>query len=155
RLWDLDITTRWMTSCNDDDRDIAEAISRAVERADVVVCSGGLGPTEDDLTVDVIARLAGVDVVIDEPARERMTARFALGNIGVTPIQLRQVRVPAGARVLGNPAGLAPGFEQVIVRPKGERQPEARVSVFCMPGVPRELHAICEQALDARLVELR
>src|SRR5277367_6825221 len=45
RLWDLDITTRWMTSCCDDDQDIALAVTRAVERADLAVCSGGLGPT--------------------------------------------------------------------------------------------------------------
>src|SRR5664279_2551733 len=114
RLWDLDITTRWMTSCCDDAQDITTALQQAVARADVVLCSGGLGPTEDDLTVDVVAQLAGIDVVVDEPARERMTARFALGGIAVTPIQLRQVRVPAGSRVHGNPGGLAPCFEQVL-----------------------------------------
>jgi nicotinamide-nucleotide amidase len=145
RLWDLDITTRWMTSCNDADEDITQAVSNAVNRADVVVCSGGLGPTEDDLTVDVVARLAGVAAVVDEPARQRMEAWFARGGLAVTPIQLRQVRVPAGARVLGNPAGLAPGFEQVI----------DGIPVFCLPGVPRELHAICETALEPRLAELR
>jgi len=57
RLWDLDITTRWMTSCNDDEADMNAALAAAVARADVVVCSGGLGPTEDDRTVDVVSRL--------------------------------------------------------------------------------------------------
>src|SRR5882762_5854525 len=75
RLWDLDITTRWMTSCNDDEADITAALAAAAGRADVVICSGGLGPTEDDLTVDVVARRAGVEPAIDEPARERMVAR--------------------------------------------------------------------------------
>jgi nicotinamide-nucleotide amidase len=151
RLWDLDITTRWMTSCCDVDQDITEAVTRAVARADVVVCSGGLGPTEDDLTVDVVARLAGVDVVVDEPSRERMTARFALANLPVAPIQLRQVRVPAGARIHGNPAGLAPCFEVVLSRsPSGHGVP-----VVCLPGVPRELHAIFGATLDRRLAELR
>jgi len=145
RLWDLDITTRWMTSCCDDEHDITSALRAAVARADVVVCSGGLGPTEDDLTVDVVAALAGVEAVIDETARARMEAFFTRGNTKVTPIQLRQVRVPAGARVLGNPAGLAPCFEQVI----------AGVPVFCLPGIPREVHAIVDQALAPRLAELR
>src|SRR5258705_8965547 len=103
RLWDAGITTRWMTSCNDDATDLATALSQAVARSDLVVCSGGLGPTEDDLTVDVVARLAGVDVVIEETARGRMEERFALARAAVTPIQLRQVRIPAGARVHGNP----------------------------------------------------
>lgn len=157
RLWDLDITTRWMTSCNDDEADIAEAVSRAVTRADVVICSGGLGPTEDDLTVDVTSRLAGVEPVIDEPARLRMVQRFgglhrgqsAAGQIPdleeLTRIQLRQVRVPAGSRVLGNPAGLAPCFEVAI----------GGVPVICLPGFPREIDGIWQGALQARLAQLR
>jgi nicotinamide-nucleotide amidase len=145
RLWDLDITTRWMTSCNDDEADMMAALAAAVARADVVVCSGGLGPTEDDLTVDVLARAVGAGVVIDEPSRERMAARFGIGGIAVTPIQLRQVRVPEGARVYINPAGLAPGFEVSV----------KSVPVICLPGVPRELYAIFDTYLDARLRELR
>lgn len=152
-LWDLDITTRWMTSCNDDEADIAEAVSRAVERAEVVICSGGLGPTEDDLTVDVTSRLAGVEPVVDEPARVRMVERFGkllgagpVANAAeLTAIQLRQVRVPAGSRVLGNPAGLAPCFEVEI---RG-------VKVICLPGFPREIAGIWDGALRARLAELR
>jgi nicotinamide-nucleotide amidase len=159
KLWDLSITTRWMTSCTDDERDIAAAVEAAVGRADVVICSGGLGPTEDDLTVEVVARLAGMGVVVDEPARARMEARFAAGGIALTPIQLRQVRVPAGARVLGNPAGLAPCFEVAVTTrhdpgPSGEAGVR-RVPVVCLPGVPRELHAIWDGALEARLRELR
>src|SRR5205809_8061367 len=77
RLWDLDITTRWMTSCCDDENDITTALDTAVQRADLVVCSGGLGPTEDDLTVDRVAQLAGQDVVVDAAARARLEAVFA------------------------------------------------------------------------------
>src|SRR5262245_35753799 len=76
RLWELSITTRWMTSCNDDAADIASAVTQAVARADLVVCSGGLGPTEDDLTVDVIAGLVGVEPVLDPAARERLERWF-------------------------------------------------------------------------------
>ena len=145
RLWDLDITTRWMTSCNDDPADLAAAVTQAAARADVVVCSGGLGPTEDDLTVDVVSQLAGVPPVIDDPARARMEAWFARAGTRVTDLQLRQVRVPAGARVHLNPAGLAPGFEVAI----------GGVPVICMPGFPRELASILEAGLTARLAELR
>jgi len=144
RLWDLDITTRWMTSCCDDENDITTALDHAVNRADLVVCSGGLGPTEDDLTVDMVAKLADRNVIIDDTARQRMEQRFA-GRIEVTPIQLRQVRVPEGARVYVNPAGLAPSFEASI---RG-------VPVVCLPGIPRELHAIYDTYLEARFRELR
>ncbi len=149
RLWDLDITTRWMTSCCDDEHDITTALSLAVQRADLIVCSGGLGPTEDDLTVDLVARYAGVAAVIDEASRQRMEHRFA-GRIEVTPIQLRQVRVPAGSRVHVNPAGLAPCFEVALRDPAGREVP-----VFCLPGIPCELHAIYDAHLEARWRELR
>jgi nicotinamide-nucleotide amidase len=145
RLWDLDITTRWMTSCLDDVADIAAALRTATARADVVVCSGGLGPTEDDLTVDVVAELCGTSPRIDEAARRRMEERFAASGRPIAAIQLRQVRVPGGARVLANPAGLAPAFEVAL----------GGVPVVCLPGVPRELHAIWDAHLAARLAELR
>src|SRR5512141_1702708 len=74
RLWDLAITTRWMTSCNDDEGGLATALTQASARADLVVCSGGLGPTEDDLTVDVVCGLLGVEPVIDEASRARLEA---------------------------------------------------------------------------------
>jgi nicotinamide-nucleotide amidase len=144
RLWELGITARWMTSCCDDERDLATALSLAVTRADLVICSGGLGPTEDDLTVDVTARLAGVEPVIEEAARRRMEAWFA-GRMDVTPIQLRQVRIPAGARVHDNPLGLAPCFEVSI----------GGIPVICLPGFPREIHAIYDRSLAARFGELR
>src|SRR5262245_41481583 len=72
QLWDRDVTVRWMTSCRDDADDIRRAVTEAAARADVVLCSGGLGPTEDDLTVDVVGALVGAPPVIDEPARLRM-----------------------------------------------------------------------------------
>lgn len=154
-LWDLGITTRWMTSCTDDEVDIAVAVRTAVGRADVVLCSGGLGPTEDDLTVDVLARLAGVAPMIDATAQAVMLERFARHpafaagtpdqRAALTALQLRQVRVPAGARVHPNPVGLAPGFEVEI----------GKVPVICLPGVPSELHGILDAGLTAHLEDLR
>jgi nicotinamide-nucleotide amidase len=157
RLWDLAITTRWMTSCNDDEGDMAAALALAVTRADLVVCSGGLGPTEDDLTVDVVSRLVGVEPEIDPPSRDRLEARFAQRSFApgagpgagagsvIAAIQLRQVRVPAGARVFANSGGLAPGFEVQL----------GGVPVVCLPGFPREIQAILAGSLEARFAELR
>jgi nicotinamide-nucleotide amidase len=159
RLWDLAITARWMTSCTDDAADIASALAQAVARAELVVCSGGLGPTEDDLTVDVIAGLLGVPAVVDGPSRARLETWFAQrvlpsaratgeagpGTTAVSAVLLRQVRVPAGARVHPNPAGLAPGFE---VELRG-------VPVLFLPGFPREIQAILEAGMAQRFAELR
>jgi len=144
-LWDLDVTCAWMTSCRDVAEDMRQALRRACSRADVVVCSGGLGPTEDDLTVDVVAELVGVEPESHQPSRERMEARFAAASYRLTPNNLRQVRVPGGARVYDNPVGQAPGFEVSL----------DDVPVLCMPGVPRELKAIFEASVRPRLLELR
>jgi nicotinamide-nucleotide amidase len=144
-LWDLDITCAWMTSCRDVAEDMRQALRQAAARAEVVVCSGGLGPTEDDLTVDVVAELAGAEPAIHRPSLERMEARYAAASAPLTPNSMRQVRAPSGGRVHDNPAGMAPGFEVRL----------AGVPVLCVPGVPREMKAIFEASLRARLVELR
>ena len=144
-LWDLDVTCSWMTSCRDVAADMGQALRQAVARADVVICSGGLGPTEDDLTVDVVADLIGAEPETHQPSLERMEARFAAASYRLTPNNMRQVRAPGGARVYDNPAGQAPGFEVTL----------DGVPVICMPGVPRELRAIFETAVRGRLLELR
>jgi nicotinamide-nucleotide amidase len=144
RLWDLDITVRWMTSCRDEEDDMRRVLREAVGRADLVVCSGGLGPTEDDLTVDVVSGLLGAEAVIDEPARQRWEARVA-GRFPISALSLRQLRVPTGSIVHGNPAGAAPCFEVAL----------SGVPVVCLPGVPRELHAIYGDALAGRFTALR
>jgi len=142
-LWDLDVTARWMTSVRDDAEDMRGAFRLAAGRADLVVCSGGLGPTEDDLTVDVVSELTGSEPEVHQPSRQRMEARFAAR--ASHPKMVRQVRVPAGARVYLNPAGLAPGFEVAL----------GGVPVMCLPGVPREMKAITAESLRARILELR
>ena len=145
QLWDQDVTVRWMTSCRDDVADLRQALAAAAARADLVITSGGLGPTEDDLTCELVAEAAGVPIAIDEPARARLEAFLASRGRAVDEVNLRQARVPAGARVYANPAGLAPGFEI----------PVAGTPVVSLPGVPRELHAIYAGGLRARIAELR
>ncbi|WP_045119522.1 competence/damage-inducible protein A [Haliangium ochraceum] len=144
-LWDLDVTVTWMTSCRDTDEDMREAFANASKRADLVLVSGGLGPTEDDRTVDVLAAMLGVEAAVDEAARAIMEERFAQYNFRLTPNNLRQVRVPAGARVLANSAGLAPGFEVSL----------DDVPIFCMPGIPSEMRAIFTEGIRERIIALR
>ena len=143
RLWDLDITARWMTSCTDDAADIAQALRTATARADVVVCSGGLGPTEDDRTVDVICELAGVDAEVEPRAHAFMKERFARSGFQLTPNNMRQVRVPKGATVLTNRAGLAPGFWIEL----------SGTPLLVVPGVPREMKRIWADEIEPRLRE--
>lgn len=144
RLWDVGVEVRWMTSCRDDAADIRRALEDASRRAALVLVSGGLGPTEDDLTVDVVAGLAGVEPAVDPTARAVLERVMAARGRPLSAVNLRQVRVPAGARIYANPAGLAPGFEVEL----------GGVPVVCMPGVPREVHAIYAGGVAARIAAL-
>ena len=105
----------------------------------------GLGPTSDDLTVDMVAELVGVQAVMHEPSAQNMRKRFAAAGIELVANSDRQVRAPEGAKVYTNSTGLAPGFE---VRCNG-------ASVIALPGPPRELKAIFADHLHERISELR
>src|SRR5262249_55531917 len=118
------------------------ALRQAAGRAQLVVTSGGLGPTEDDRTVDVVSRLLGAPPV-EEPAHAaKMRARFAERGFALTPNNLRQVRVPGGAEALSNDKGLAPGFAVRL----------GACDLYFMPGVPREMKSIFEQLVAPRVL---
>jgi len=134
-----------MTSCRDIASDMRAVLRQASERSELVLVSGGLGPTEDDLTTDVVSDLLGVSPLVHEPSLKWMEDRYARANYRLTPNQIRQVLVPDGARVFDNPAGAAPGFRVEL----------GGSSIICVPGFPRELKAIWEGSLEAYLIELR
>jgi nicotinamide-nucleotide amidase len=137
RLTDLGGHVRWKSSVTDGAEDMMAAIALAAGRAAIVVCSGGLGPTEDDRTVDVVAKVLGVGVENDAVHEQRMRERFASRGFKLTENNLRQIRVPVGAEVLANTVGIAPGFAVTI----------GDTLVAFMPGVPREMKAIFDAAL--------
>ncbi|HEY1585560.1 MAG TPA: competence/damage-inducible protein A [Polyangia bacterium] len=141
RLTALGAYVRWRTSVTDDAADMTAALATAAARADVIVTSGGLGPTDDDRTVDVVSALAGVEPVQDPAHFDKMQERFAKRGFRLTPNNLRQVRVPAGAEVLSNGPGLAPGFGVAV----------GKARVYSMPGVPREMKAIFDDHVAARV----
>ncbi len=116
---------------------IQSALSRAMAEADVVLVTGGLGPTTDDLTVEALAGLLGRDRVEDEPSAEHIREHCARRGRVATKEQLRQAAIPVDARALSNRAGSAPG---VHVQ-------EGGVHLFLFPGVPSELEAILEDHL--------
>src|SRR4051812_29432074 len=88
RLTALGGHVRWRTSVTDDVPDIDAAVRQAAGRAAIIVCSGGLGPTDDDRTVDVLAAILGVSPVMDSEHEQRMTSRFTERNFTITPNNL-------------------------------------------------------------------
>jgi nicotinamide-nucleotide amidase len=141
RLWDLGLMVRRKTLVGDDRQDLLQALRETTSRADVVVMSGGLGPTEDDLTAECVAAAMGVPLELHGRSLEAIRERFARFGRTMTPNNEKQARFPRGATVLPNRLGTAPGF----VAPLG------RGEVVCLPGVPAEYRGLCEEAVLPRI----
>ncbi len=141
RLLNLDIESHWHTSTRDDPEAMTDAFRHAVGRSDVVLVSGGLGPTRDDLTADVLARTFGRDLVLDESSLETIRSFFRSVGREMTENNAKQAYFPEGAEVLANPIGTAPGFMLEV---------DGTV-IFCMPGVPREMQRMMDEQVLPRL----
>ncbi len=141
RLWDLGVMVRRKTLVGDDRADLAAAVRECCGRADAVVMSGGMGPTEDDLTAEVVAEVLGVPLELNPPSVAAIEARFAaLGRV-MTPNNLKQARFPRGAEVHPNRFGTAPGFSVAV----------GRATLTCLPGVPTEYKGLCQEVVLPRL----
>ncbi|MDQ2767328.1 MAG: competence/damage-inducible protein A [Gemmatimonadota bacterium] len=123
----------------DDAEKIAAAVSEAIERTGAVITTGGLGPTADDRTRPVIAKLFGRELVLDESIVAQIEARFwRLSSAKMPQTNIVQAMVPAGARVLENHHGTAPGLW--IEDAKGRW-------VAMLPGVPREMRGLTNDSI--------
>ncbi len=127
--------------CVPDGPPIREAIDRALDRADLVITTGGLGPTSDDLTREAAAELLGLELLHDESILEAIRARFARRGLPMPERVARQAMVPAGAQPLPNPHGTAPGL---YFPPPALGTRRAR-RLFLLPGPPRELRPMVEE----------
>jgi nicotinamide-nucleotide amidase len=141
RMWDLGLMVQRKTLVGDDRADILAALRETTGRSDLVVMSGGLGPTEDDLTAEVVAAALGAPLDLHLPSLEAIRLRFQRIGRVMTPNNEKQARFPRGATVLPNRFGTAPGF---IVR-------MGRGEVVCLPGVPVEYRGLCEEAVIPRV----
>ncbi len=156
RLLALDIDTHFHASVRDDPADMRDAFLRAASRADVVLVSGGLGPTRDDLTTEVLAASFGLELRRDAAALAEIRAFFAGVGREMAPNNAKQADFPEGAEVLPNPIGTAPGFCLRVPRAAatgGSRRGSAEVWFFCMPGVPRELLRMLDEQVLPRLAQ--
>jgi nicotinamide-nucleotide amidase len=134
RLAEIGIDVFFKQTVGDNPRRVEEAVRLALSRADVVLMTGGLGPTEDDLTVASVAAALGVDLAYDEAAADHIRRFFE--SRGRTPPDtvFKQALLPRGTRVISNSRGTAPG---VHLEHRGR-------AIFIMPGVPYEMKGMME-----------
>ena len=125
----------------DDVDELADVLRAAIGWADLIVITGGLGPTEDDVTRDAVARVYDMPLEVDEAIADRIRDRFARRGMTMPDINRRQAMVPRGAVVLENPNGTAPGLW--IER--------GRTAMVLLPGPPREMKPMLEGVVRDRL----
>ena len=143
RLAEAGIDVFYKTTVGDNWSRIEAALRLAMSRADVIIMTGGLGPTEDDLTRDVLAAVLNRPLRLDSAVLRHIEERFARRKMAMTENNRKQAMVPEGAEVLHNPRGTAPGLFL--------KEPEC---VFvCMPGVPAEMKPMLAEQVIPRVRE--
>jgi nicotinamide-nucleotide amidase len=144
RLEDFGLSVRWGTTVGDDRDTLLDAFRHAGARADAVIVNGGLGPTVDDLSQEIAARAAGVDLVLNELWLARMAERFRLRSRIMPANNRKQAMLPANAELVDNPIGTACGFALTI----------GTARFFFTPGVPREMHRMLDEQIVPRLLAM-
>ena len=119
------------TVVGDNPERLKQVIEIAISRAKILIFTGGLGPTPDDLTCETIADFFGVPLIERPEIIEDMTQKFAQRGRVMSPSNRKQALIPQGADILPNPTGTAPG---IIWQPRPE------ITIFTFPGVPSEMH---------------
>jgi nicotinamide-nucleotide amidase len=159
QLADLGVETAFHTTVADDLEANVAVFRAAIDRADVVVASGGLGPTADDLTREALAAAAGRELVFDADALRHIEALFARRSRAMPERNKVQAYFPTGTRVVPNPQGTAPGIDLEV--PRVGKSP---CRFFALPGVPAEMKemwtatvgpAVLALQPDARIIRHR
>lgn len=141
RLTALGVNLYFKSVVGDNPARMKEVISRALERADIVITSGGIGPTQDDLTREIVAEVTGRKLVQDAGMLSQVEEHFRRRGRTMTPNNIRQSYMPEGAIPIKNPNGTAPSF---IVE-----QPHALI--YSLPGVPVEMKWLFENEVEPYL----
>jgi nicotinamide-nucleotide amidase len=142
KLEDVGLSVDWETTVGDDRENLLRAFQLAGERADAVIVNGGLGPTVDDLSQEIAAKAAGVELELNEEWLKRMEDFFQRRSRVMPPNNRKQAMLPTTAEVIDNPVGTACGFAVDI----------GRARFYFTPGVPRELRRMLEEQIIPRLL---
>lgn len=138
RLNAIGVEVRLKTIVGDDEGRLEEAIRDALRRSQIVISTGGLGPTEDDITRKIFARVLKRQLVLHDSILEKIRARFAHRGVPMPAINERQALIMEGATILGNDNGTAPGM---MLR-------EGECTVILLPGPPREMRPMYQALVE-------
>ncbi len=133
----IGVPVAWSICVGDDQGVIADTIRRATGDADVVIVTGGLGPTQDDLTREAIAQLLGTELVRDEAIVDDIRERFRAFGRDMPASNAKQADIPGGARAIPNPWGTAPGIRAEL---------DGAV-IYAIPGVPGEARRMLDEQI--------
>ncbi len=144
RLNSIGIEVELKTIVGDNEAYLEQLVRESIKRASLVISTGGLGPTEDDVTKKVFARVLKRQMVLDDQILDRIQARFRARGMTMPAINARQALVPVGATILENVAGTAPGLWME----------EGECRIILLPGPPSELKPMFDTSCLPRLAEL-
>ena len=137
RFFELGLEVVAVLTVGDEPERLRWAWRTALELGDLVISTGGIGPTSDDLTTETVAAVLGCGLRFDEPSADRIRQMFAAMRRPMPENNLKQAFLPEGAVVVENPLGTAPGYR---ASPRwGEGAVAREVHLFVLPGVPREM----------------
>jgi nicotinamide-nucleotide amidase len=139
RLSDIGVDLHVKDVVGDEPTDLAIVFRQALDRADVVMFTGGLGPTDDDLTRDVVSDVLHLPMTVDEAIVDKIRARFERRGLTMPDVNRRQALVPRGAVVLDNPNGTAPGL---LIEHAGAHGQQV---IVLLPGPPREMQPMVDR----------
>jgi nicotinamide-nucleotide amidase len=142
KLEDVGLSVHSETTVGDDRESLLAAFQLAASRADAVIVNGGLGPTIDDLSQEIAAQAAGVELVLHQEWHDRMESFFTRRGRQMPPNNTKQAMLPATAEMIDNPIGTACGFALDI----------GKARFFFTPGVPRELRRMLEEQVIPRIL---
>lgn len=144
RLGEVGLSVAWGTTVGDDRESLTKAFQEASARADAVIVNGGLGPTVDDLSQEVAAEAAGVELELHEPWLEKIKGFYEARGRVMPPNNVKQAMLPVGSEFIDNPIGTACGFAVDINDTR----------FFFTPGVPRELFKMLAEQIIPRMLEM-
>ena len=144
RLPPLGIQVQWVSIVGDDLANLSEAFSRGLQRSDMLITTGGLGPTQDDLTREGVAMALGETPTVQEDALEELEQYFQSRGTSMPSHNIKQALLIPSSQFIPNPHGTAPGWW-------AERNGKI---IICMPGPPAEMHPMWEVQVEPRLRQI-